>query len=200
MEFIGMDPQDKDIPDPVKNNLERLINASSSYIETMTNRKFGRQEYIENHHGSGWQELCLNQYPVRVVASVMDVENKQLVDPGSYSFEDTGEIGVLFRDAGWADRSYLGGLAYDKVAPKRYLRVSYSAGYILPKDATEEQPSDLPYDLQYIIWQMVQQQWNLAKNGANGLASFSISDVSWTFDKELSTQVQNVIDQYRRWG
>ena len=200
MEFIGMDPQDKDIPDPVKNNLERLINASSSYIETMTNRKFGRQKYIENHHGSGWQELCLNQYPIKAVESVKDTETGQLIEAESYSFDETGEIGVLYRDAGWSDRSYLGGLALDKVAQKRYLRVCYSAGYILPKDATEEQPSDLPYDLQYIIWQMVQQKWNLAKNGANGLASFSISDVSWTFDKELSTQVQNVIDQYRRWG
>ena len=200
MEFIGMDPQDKDIPDAVRNNLERLINASSSYIETMTDRKFGCQKYVENHHGSGWQELCLNQYPIRTVESVMDVENRQIIDPDSYSFDDTGDIGVLYRDAGWADRSYLGGLALDKVAPKRYLKITYSAGYILPQNATEEQPSDLPYDLQYIIWQMVQQQWNLAKNGANGLSAFSISDVSLTFDKELSTEVQSVIDQYRRWA
>ena len=46
---------------------------------------------------------------------------------------------------------------------------------------------------------MVQQQWNLANNGANGLAAFSISDVSWTFDHALSEQVQAVINQYMRW-
>ena len=69
----------------------------------------------------------------------------------------------------------------------------------MPKDATEEHPADLPYDLQYIVWQMVQQQWNLANNGANGLAAFSISDVSWTFDHALSEQVQAVINQYMRW-
>lgn len=200
MEFIGMDPQSREIPDYIKNNLERLINAASSYIETMTNRKFGLQCYVETHHGSGWQELCLNQFPIKTVEFVKDIETGQVIDSDSYSFEDTGDIGVLYRDTGWTDRSYLGGLAYDKVAPKRYLRVSYSAGYILPKDATDEQPSDLPYDLQYIIWQMVQQQWNLAKNGANGLAAFSISDVSWTFDKELSPQVQDVINHYQRWA
>lgn len=200
MEFLSMDSNGTDIPDAVRNNLERLINAASSYIETMTNRKFGRQVYVENHHGSGWQELCLNQYPIKSVESVMDVENKQIIDSDSYSFDDTGDIGVLYRDAGWADRSYLGGLAYDKVAPKRYLKVSYSAGYVLPKDATDGQPSDLPYDLQYIVWQMVQQQWNLAKNGANGLSAFSMSDISWTFDKELGPQVQDVIGRYQRWS
>ena len=77
--------------------------------------------------------------------------------------------------------------------------MKYQAGYVLPKDATEERPADLPYDLQYIVWQMVQQQWNLANNGANGLAAFSISDVSWTFDHALGEQVQAVINQYMRW-
>ena len=49
-----------------------------------------------------------------------------------------------------------------------------------------------------IIWQIVQQQWSLAENGANGLSAFSISDVSWTFDKELGSQVQDIINSYKR--
>ena len=76
--------------------------------------------------------------------------------------------------------------------------MTYTAGYVLPKDATEEEPETLPYDLQMIVWQIVQQQWSLAKNGANGLAAFSISDVSWTFDKELGSQVQDIINSYKR--
>ena len=51
-----------------------------------------------------------------------------------------------------------------------------------------------------IVWQMIQQQWGLAQYGANGLAAFSISDVSWTFDKETSSQVQDVISKYMRWS
>lgn len=200
MEFMGMDPKDIGIPDSVKNNLERLINAASGYIERMTDRRFGRKEYVEGHHGSGWQELCLNQYPIVDVKSIMDVESGQIIPSESYSFSDTGEIGVLYRDGGWADRTFLGGLANDRVAPKRYLKVTYTAGYILPKDGADHSASDLPFDLQYAVWQMVQQQWNLSHNGANGLSAFTISDVSWTFDKELNTQVQNVIEQYRRWA
>lgn len=200
MEFMGMDPKDAEIPDITKNTLERLINAASGYIERMTDRRFGRKDYVEDHHGSGWQELCLNQYPIVEVKSIIDTENRQVISPESYSFSDTGEIGVLYRDGGWADRAFLGGLANNKVSSKRYLRVTYTAGYILPKDGTEHTASDLPFDLQYAIWQMVQQQWNLSNDGANGLSAFTISDVSWTFDKELNSQVQNVIEQYRRWA
>ncbi len=200
MEFLGLDPNDPEILDMTKNNLERLINSASSYIETMTGRKFGRQDYVENHYGSGSQELCLNQYPIRAVEKILDVENQVILAPESYSLSEMGEIGVVYRDSGWADRGYIGGLANDALARRRYLQVSYTAGYILPKDATEEQPSDLPFDLQMIVWQMIQQQWGLAQYGANGLAAFSISDVSWTFDKETSSQVQDVISKYMRWS
>ena len=200
MEFMGMDPDDETIPDRVRNNLERLINGASSYIETMTGRKFARQDYTENHYGSGSQELCLNQYLIRQIDQIMDIENETVIDPASYSLIEYGHIGVVYRDKGWAYRGYIGGLANDKVAGKRYLRVLYTAGYVLPKDATESEPSDLPYDLQHIVWQMVQQQWTLANNGANGLSAFSLSDISWTFDKELSSQVQDIIGKYMRWS
>ncbi len=198
-EFLGIDPEEE-ISDRDKNNLERLINAASAYIEAMTGRKFGRRDYVENHFGSGSQELCLDQYPVRKVDRITDRETRTEIDPGSYSIEEQGEIGVVFRDEGWPARGYAAGLAGDLTARKRYLQVVYTAGYILPKDACEEQPSDLPYDLQAVVWQMVEQQWNLAANGAGGLSAFSISDISWTFDKEQNIQVQDVIQRYRRWS
>lgn len=200
MELIGLDPEDEDIPKATKDNLERLINAASSYIETMTGRRFARQDYVERHYGSGSQELCLEQYPIVRIERITDIENDRDISPGSYSIDEAGRIGVVYRDEGWAARGYTGGLAGDVTMGRRYLKVAYTAGYILPKDATEERPSDLPYDLQSIVWQMVQQQWGLASNGANGLAAFSISDVSWTFDKELGSQVQDVLSRYRRWA
>jgi len=200
MEFIGMDPDDVSIPRLVKNNLIRLINSASEYIETMTSRKFALTQYKEGHYGSGAQELCLEQYPIREVISVEDTENEYSISANTYSADDTGNIGVIYRDEGWPVRGYVSGLANDIKAGRKYLRISYNAGYVLPKDATAEIPSDLPFDLQYIVWQMVQQQWNLANNGANGLSAFTISDVSWTFDKELSTQVKDIINKYQRWA
>lgn len=200
MEFLRLNPKDEAIPDAAKNQLERLINAASSYIETLTGRKFARRDYRENHYGSGSQELCLGQYPIVKIYRIMDRENERELAPESYSILEMGAIGVVYRDDGWAPRGYVSGLANDRVAQRRYLNVEYSAGYVLPKDATQDQPSDLPYDLQYIVWQMVQQQWELERNGGTGLSAFSISDVSWTFDKELGGQVQEVISKYMRWA
>ena len=68
LDFLGITETD----DSTKNNIERLINAASSYIETMTNRKFALREYTETHFPTGYQELCLKQYPIREVMSVED--------------------------------------------------------------------------------------------------------------------------------
>lgn len=85
MGFMGMTTVD----DATKDNLERLINAASAYIETMTDRKFARKEYVENHHPTGYQELCLKQYPIRFVTSVVDTDCEKVMEPDSYSYEDT---------------------------------------------------------------------------------------------------------------
>ena len=73
------------------------------------------------------------------------------------------------------------------------------AGYILPKDATEDHPAPLPADLEAIVWYMIAQQWAIIENDAAGLSAFSISDVSWTFDKNISETWQSVISKYQRW-
>ena len=39
----------------------------------------------------------------------------------------------------------------------------------------------------------------IIENDAAGLSAFSISDVSWTFDKNISETWQTIISKYRRW-
>lgn len=69
---------------------------------------------------------------------------------------------------------------------------------ILPKDATEDHPATLPADMEAIVWYMIAQQWAIIENDAAGLSAFSISDVSWTFDKNISETWQSVISKYQR--
>ena len=57
----------------------------------------------------------------------------------------------------------------------------------------------LPADLEAIVWYMIAQQWAIIENDAAGLSAFSISDVSWTFDKNISETWQSVISKYQRW-
>ena len=124
--------------------------------------------------------------------------SKSKVDPSSYDYSQTGNVGVIYRDEGWLKAGYRKGLAYDIVAPKRVIEVSYTAGYVLPKDATEDDPQTLPADLEGLLWDMVSQIYTNLQNGSMGLSSFTISDVTWVFDKTQNSEWMQLINLYRR--
>lgn len=177
--------------------LVQLVNAASAWLETQLGRRLGRQTYKQRYIGPGTQRLVLEQYPILAIDHIRDTATGEDIE--GYDFSDDGEIGVVYREDGWTYRGHIGGLSYDYIAPRRYLEVEYTAGYVLPKDATEDDPCTLPADLEAVIWNMVAQQWAILENDAQGLSAFSISDVSWTFDKTISDTWQTVISMYRRW-
>lgn len=194
--MLGIDPTDENAQrDAV---LVNLINAASAWVERQTGRKLGRQVYTQKYVASGTQELVLLQWPITNVEYVKDTADGSTISPSEYDYSVDGEIGVLYKDNGWAFRGYAGGLAYDFLYPTRYLEVKYTAGYVLPKDATEDDPCTLPYDLQNVVWGIVQQEFATMQNGAQGLSAFSISDVSWTFDKEPRQSWLATIGLYTR--
>lgn len=197
--FLGMDPEDEEVTTLVKNNIILMINAASSYIETQTGRKFRKQERTERYMGTGSQKLVLSYYPVKTISMIRDISSGEIIGEDSYYLENEGKSGILHKDDGWPGRGYPSGLANDVSVLKKSIEVTYTAGYILPKDETGKEPSDLPYDIQYAIWMMIQQQWNTLVNGGEGLAAFSISDVSWTFDKTTSPIVTDMVNKYMRW-
>lgn len=194
--FLGI-PAD-DVDEQRDAALIQLINAASAWLETMLGRKLGKHTYHERKIASGTQRLVLEQWPIRSIERISDTDSNGAEITG-YDFEDEGDIGVVYREEGWTYRGHIGGLAMDYVAPRRYLLVDYTAGYILPKDATEDEPSDFPADLEALLWNMAAQQWAIIENDAAGLAAFSISDVHWTFDKNISELWQGVISSYKRW-
>lgn len=193
--YLGINPEDDDPQADVA--LTQLINAASAWLETQLGRKLKKQTYTQRYAAPGTQSLVLEQWPILNIDYIRDrYDGTEIED---YEMEDDGEIGVVFREDGWTYRGHIGGLSYDYIAPKRYLEVRYTAGYVLPQDATEDEPSTLPADLEAVIWNMVAQQWAIIENDAAGLSAFSISDVSWTFDKNISDTWQTVISMYRRW-
>ena len=197
LERLGID--EAEATTAVKNNVIRLINAASAWVETITGRKFGRATYVHRYPSPDAQELVLQQYPIRAVEYVKDVASGVPFDPASYDFTMDGNIGVLYRDEGWPFAGYRYGLANDVRMPSRSLEVKFTAGYILPKDATEEEPSDLPWDIISIVWGIAEQEFSVLTNGSQGLAAFSISDVSWTFDKEPRASWMETLRHYMRW-
>lgn len=189
---------DKSEDNPARDEaLAQLINAASAWLETELGRKLKLTTYTQRYPAPGTQSLCLKEYPIVSVGYIRDRYNGE--DITDYEIEDDGEIGVVFREDGWTYQGHIGGLSCDYISPRRYLEVEYTAGYVLPKDATDTQPATLPADIEAVVWNMIAQQWAILENNASGLSAFSISDVSWTFDKELSDTWQSVISRYKRW-
>lgn len=174
-----------------------LINRASSWIERQTGRHLGRQSYRQWYDADGQQELVTLEYPIIKVEYIK--EEGKLVDPTRYDYTQTGNVGVIYRDEGWLKAGYRRGLAYDIVAAKRVIEVSYTAGYVLPKDATEDDPQTLPADLEGLLWDIVSQTYTNLQNGSQGLTAFSISDVRWDFDKSTNEAWTQLLNLYRRY-
>lgn len=130
-EMMGIPAEESD--PQVDNVLIRLINAASAWVETMTERKLGKNDYRQKCRGTGSQELVLKHYPIVSVQSVTEIGSGKVLPPESYDFDEKGDIGVLYREEGWPYRGYPGGLSGDYLAPQRYLLVEYTAGYVLPR-------------------------------------------------------------------
>lgn len=174
-----------------------LINRASSWIERQTGRHLGKRSYRQRYDADGQQELVTLEYPIVSVECVK--EDGKEVAPSRYDHSQDGSVGVIYRDEGWLKAGYRRGLAYDIVAPKRAIEVCYTAGYVLPKDAAEDNPQTLPADLEGLLWDIVSQTYTSLQNGSQGLNSFSISDVTWNFDKSQHSEWTQLINLYRRY-
>lgn len=177
--------------------VELLINKASSWVEQQVGRPLGKNTYREFYEADGQQELVTLKYPIVSVDYVK--EGGRLVPPELYDYGQTANIGVIYRDDGWLRAGYRRGLANDIIETKRNIEVCYTAGYVLPKDATDEEPQTLPADLEGLVWDMVSQAYANMQNGSQGLKSFSISDVSWTFDKSTPAAWLQIVNLYRRY-
>ena len=177
--------------------VELLVNKASSWVEQQVGRPLGKNTYREFYEADGQQELVTLKYPIISVDYVK--EAGRLVPPERYDYGQTATIGVIYRDDGWLRAGYRRGLANDIIETKRNIEVCYTAGYVLPKDATDEEPQTLPADLEGLVWDMVSQAYANMQNGSQGLKSFSISDVSWTFDKSTPAAWLQIVNLYRRY-
>ncbi len=187
-----------DIEDERTNEIiEMLINKASAWIERQIGRHLAQNRYHQWYDADGQQELVLLEYPIIDVEFVK--ENGMLIDPSCYDYEQTGSIGVIYRDDGWLKSGHRMGLAYDMIRSKRVIEVSYTAGYVLPKDATEDNPQTLPADLEGLLWEIVSQAYTGLQNGSMGLSAFTISDVHWEFDKSTHHEWVQLINLYRRY-
>ena len=177
--------------------LIQLINQASASVERALGRKLRRSDYVERLKGTGSQYLLVEHYPIVRVASIKQAGEE--IDPGLYDIATQGRAGVICKDDGWTYYGYPQGLTGDPVAGSRNIEVKDTAGYILPWEATEEEPADLPADLEGLVQEMVQYAFGkLETGGSAGLKAFSISDVRWEWSEDTPSSWQEIINQYKR--
>ena len=185
--MLGIAPDDVDEQRDAM--LVNLINYASAWIERMTGRKLGRQQYTQRYVASGTQELVLLQWPIINVEYVKDTTDGSIIPPEEYDYTVDGEIGVLYKDNGWTFRGYVGGLSYDFLLAARYLEVKYTAGYVLPKDATEDDPCTLPADLQGVVWGLSSRNSPSCRTGRKACPRSAFPTSLGTFDKKPAREL-----------
>lgn len=181
---------------------ERLINVASDMIENYCDRNFKKQTYNnEKYQPTGRQRLVLQNRPVISVDII--TKNDTEVDSTSYFIENE-KAGFVFKHDKW-DQDYR--LARSSISKnfqpgtnKYNIEVTYTAGYVLPKDATQEDPRTLPYDLEQAAILTVQ-YLNNAEDSDLRVQKESIADVSQTYfeqkmQNELPAEIINKIDRY----
>ncbi|WP_342410612.1 phage gp6-like head-tail connector protein [Paenibacillus sp. FSL R10-2778] len=169
---LGIDPSGE-IPD---NELAALLTIASVAIEEVCRRNFKLQSYSERVSGMRGSYLRLPNYPVHEV---------RIYEMANRPFEDVERLehGILFRHCGWP-----GG--------ERGLTVNYTAGYVLPNDATEENPATLPETLEYACVLLAK---HLQRE--HGVSSERVGDISVTYsaaEADMPMAVKSLINPHIR--
>lgn len=160
------------------------INAASSAIEVYCRRKFRRQRYIQNEIDPT-NEILFNEYPVHEVATI----NGRLLNSLRIATYLESESGIL-----------------DIYGAQVRGIIEYEAGYTLPKDATEDNPSDLPSDLELAALRLVEKVFVDEDGFVNDSGSIKLGD--WTvrdgtmsqqdIDSIIPHEVAQLIDGHAR--
>ncbi|MNT43407.1 Phage gp6-like head-tail connector protein [compost metagenome] len=149
------------------------ILAASQAIESYCRRSFKRQTYTEIIDGTGSPFLVVRNFPVH--SGTARNEDKEI------AFQ-AAEDGIIFLPQGWNK-----GL--------RNITVTYDAGYVLPGDATPDQPRTLPEAIEIACLFITQ---GMTQNPSN-VQSERVGDISVTYrdaDAMYTPTVQALLDPY----
>ena len=187
--------------------IEQLINSVSDDIACRCNRVFLSAERTEKLAGNGRQTLLLTYYPITDVKSVAanDMALTEATD-----FDVFADEGSLFKIKGvWPKLEsyqmlrppYIPELPFvDENSLKRNIEVVYTAGYILPYQATGgETPvvPTLPYDIEMACIKMVAADIN--RKGSEHEKSENLGPLQSAFlDNDYSESVLTVLERYKR--
>lgn len=203
--FLGIDPTDTSLDD----YLTFSINSASDMIESYCNRKFGLTVYKEFKQGRGSTKLILENYPVVSLNKL--VINDQNIDVNEVIVLQ--DEGMLYRpNGGFPEYTLVGGFLNPRPDDTQFnVYVEYSAGYVLPKDASDTNPRTLPYDIELACLRMLRIM-KLDKQSSEGqnliLKREQLGDWMVEYEPEfkssnskldyLDPDILSILDRYKR--
>lgn len=195
----------------VLEEIERLINQWSSTIQTFLRRDLGARERIEFVNGSMGPSLTLQHYPIQSLTSIeriasggVVVETLDVQAFMSMISEDDLNRGIIYLEPNFTRRNASIGIIPDPYSPLKSYKITYTGGYVLPKDATTENPQTLPYDLEGLVLDLVKSSFIEETDSirANNLITLTEGNVQrmWGAPVQFAlTKVQEkTISSYRR--
>lgn len=123
--MMGLDPED----DSQDIELLELAAVASTMIEEACRRQFKLQTHRIKVTGLPGKYIRLPNYPIQSITSISGAG-------ATLSGVEILDFGILFRECGWP-------------CGDRVISVTYSAGYVLPDEATEQSPRTLPETLEF---------------------------------------------------
>ncbi|WP_289142909.1 phage head-tail connector protein [uncultured Brevibacillus sp.] len=138
--------------------LSLLIASASQAIENHCKRSFRKQLYTERMSGHPSPYLNLRNYPIH---HIEEVRADQIL--GDY--EEIGD-GRVYRDRGWP-------------IGEHNISVTYLGGYVLPSEATKEEPRTLPESIELACLLYIQM---IGRNP--GAKSERVGDISVTYSDD----------------
>lgn len=165
--------------------LEIYINGISDMILKMIGRNILATDYIENIQGTNTEYLLLKNYPVNSVRSVV-IDGMMEMDSTDYEVDNNG---IIFKGSGWWASGYSDLMSRRRTLTQRTIRVNYNAGY-----------EEVPSDLKLLTLGIIKGQINFDTSGANGMKSYSISDVkiTWADEVKFTESQMVIINNYKK--
>uniref|UniRef100_UPI002FDB2840 hypothetical protein n=1 Tax=Anaerospora hongkongensis TaxID=244830 RepID=UPI002FDB2840 len=162
--------------------LTMLINASSVEIAGFCQRVFKLDSYTEYYQGDGDKRLLVDNYPIIAVESVK-IGDEELT-AGQYRRKDKAGI-----------------LEYRPCWPKgKEIEIEYTAGYVLPQDAIDEEEEmplqTLPADIEMACMELVSIAYN--KRGSEHLTVEVIGSLRSEFIQGMPQHIQAILTRYRK--
>lgn len=155
-----------------------LINGFSAFIESYTGRKFVKGTFTEKLDGNGCSKVYLQTMPVLSVSEIK--QNGSVVSAGDYLVY--GEEGsVLSKNGVWPEGN-------------QNIEITFTGGYVLPKDETEDNPRTLPFDIEIACVKGVGKLFN--KTELEGVKNSNSGSMSANFQDALDSEISQILDLY----